>query len=206
MAKSCFSVNRVTKKQAAPILNRYHYLSGRSRGFKSGHNYGLYKDECLVGVCIFTGFPVPELAKGMLGLARDEQEGLFELSRLCLVPSVQNTEHNLASWFIARAIKMLRKDTKVRVILSYADSEFHEGTVYAASNFKYYGLTNPKKDFWIKQDDGTFKKHSRGSVSGLEGEWRPRSRKHRFALCFDDTLDIQWEEKDWRTNASDNLE
>ncbi len=206
MSKPGFSVSRVTKEQAAFILNKYHYLSRRSRGFKSGYNYGLYQGTRLVGVCIFTGFPVPELAKGMLGLARDEQDGLFELSRLCLTPDVQSSEHNIASWFISRAIKMLRKDTRVRVILAYADSEFHDGTVYAASNFKYYGLTDPKKDFWIKQEDGTFKKHSRGKVSDLDGEWRPRSRKHRFALCFDGALDVQWEEKNWGTNVRDDFE
>ena len=38
---------------------------------------------CLA-VCIFTGNPVPEIAKGVFGLEREnQQEGLFELSRLC---------------------------------------------------------------------------------------------------------------------------
>jgi len=192
MAKSDFHIDKISKSQCATVLLKYHYLKDLSRGFKSGYNYGLFKGELLVGVIIFTGFPVPELAKGMLGLKRDQQDGLFELSRLCLVPQVQKDEHNLASWFVAKSLKRLRKDTRVRVILSYADSEYHSGTVYKACNFKYYGLTAFKKDFWIKQLDGSYKKHSRGKTKGVEGEWRPRTQKHRFAISYDKKLPVLW--------------
>lgn len=187
-----FDIKPVTKKEAALLLLQYHYLKDQSKGFKSGYNYGLFDNGRLSGVIIFTGFPVPELAKGCFGLARHDQEGLFELSRLCLHPEIQAKEHNLASWFVSRAIRQLRKDAYVRCVLSYADDDHHKGTVYKACNFQYYGLTALKKDFWIKQD-GVFVKHSRGSVKGLEGEWRVRSRKHRFLLVFDKTLKCQWE-------------
>lgn len=195
MAKKDFTIKQVSKQEAGTILLKYHYLKDVSKGFKSGYNYGIFKNDILLGVIIFTGFPVPELAKGMLGLERNEQQGLFELSRLCLEPEIQKDEHNLASWFVARAIKQLRKDTEVKVILSYADSDYHNGTVYKACNFKYYGLSAPKKDFWIEQPDGTFKKHSRGKTKGIKGEWRERSRKHRYLIVFDKKLNVRWEEK-----------
>lgn len=193
MTKANFTILEVSKMQAASILDKFHYLKDISKGFKSGYNYGLFCDDELVGVCIFTGFPVPELAKGMLGLERTDQEGLFELSRLCLKPTVQAQEHNLASWFISRAIRRLRKEALVRVILSYADSEFHKGTVYSATGFDYYGLTETKKDFWIKQPDGTYVKHSRGKTKGVLGEWRSRSRKHRYVKVFDKKINVLWE-------------
>lgn len=195
MAKKDFTIKQVSKQEAGTILLKYHYLKDISKGFKSGYNYGIFKNDILLGVIIFTGFPVPELAKGMLGLERNEQQGLFELSRLCLEPEIQKDEHNLASWFVARAIKQLRKDTEVKVILSYADADYHNGTVYKACNFKYYGLSAPKKDFWIEQADGTFKKHSRGKTKGIKGEWRDRSRKHRYLIVFDKKLIVRWEEK-----------
>ena len=195
MAKKDFTIKQVSKQEAGTILLKYHYLKDVSKGFKSGYNYGIFKNDILLGVIIFTGFPVPELAKGMLGLERNEQQGLFELSRLCLEPEIQKDEHNLASWFVARAIKQLRKDTEVKVILSYADSDYHNGTVYKACNFKYYGLSAPKKDFWIEQPDGTFKKHSRVKTKGIKGEWRERSRKHRYLIVFDKKLNVRWEEK-----------
>ena len=192
MAKSEFTINKITKEQAKKILLEYHYLKDKSKTFKSGFNYGLFKGKELVGVVIYTGFPVPELSKGMLGLERDQQEGLFELSRLCIHPDVQNTEHNIASWFVSRTIKTLKKETNVKVILSYADSEYHTGTIYRACNFEYYGLTDLKKDFWIKQPDGSYIKHSRGKIKGVEGEWRYRSQKHRYVLLFDKTLFVKW--------------
>ena len=116
--KNFLEIKRIDKNEAARILTPYHYLSNISKGFKSGFNYGLFFDDEIIGVAIFTGLPVPELVKGMLGLERNEQEGLFELSRLCLEPNIQKKEHNLASWFLSRCIKRLRRETNVRLILS----------------------------------------------------------------------------------------
>lgn len=194
--KKDYGVMLVRKERIEPILNKYHYLSKIQRGFKSGYNYALFKNGDVVGACIFTGIPVKELLKGMLGGEfTDSQEGLFELSRLVIHPDIQEEEHNIASWFVALCIRLLRKETDVRLILSYADAGYHEGTVYRACGFDYYGLTNQKRDFWYLQEDGTYKKHSRGKVSGFEGEWRPRNRKHRYLKVFDPTIDIKWKKE-----------
>ena len=194
--KSDYHIDRVNKSEAAELLLRFHYLKDISKTFKSGYNYGLYKNNefCplniggIQGVCIFTGLPVPEIAQGAFGLERDEQEGLFELSRLCIHPVTQQEEYNITSWFVSRAIKQLRKETKVRAIISYADSEHHGGTIYRACNFRYCGLSDPKKDFYFS--DGT--KHSRGKIGDAEGEWRDRSRKHRYVMVFDKSLELLW--------------
>ena len=194
--KSDYHIDRVNKSDAADLLLRFHYLKDISKTFKSGYNYGLYKNNefCplniggIRGVCIFTGLPVPEIAKGAFGLERNDQQGLFELSRLCIHPDTQQEEYNITSWFVSRAIKQLRKDTKVRAIISYADSEHHGGTIYRACNFKYCGLSDPKKDFYFS--DGT--KHSRGKIGDAEGEWRDRSRKHRYVMVFDKSLELLW--------------
>ena len=195
--KSDYTIDRVTKSEAAELLLRFHYLKDVSKTFKSGYNYGLYKnnDFCplniggIQGVCIFTGLPVPEIAKGAFGLERHEQaRTLFELSRLCIHPSTQQSEYNITSWFVSKAIRRLRKETSVRGIISYADSDHHSGTIYRACNFRYCGLSEPKKDFYFA--DGT--KHSRGSVKGSEGEWKDRSRKHRYVMIFNKKLDLLW--------------
>ena len=194
--KTDFYLEKISKKEAEELLLKYHYLKDFSKSFKSGYNYGLFRKNDfsplkiggLLGACIFTGLPVPEIAKGAFGLERNEQEGLFELSRLCIHPDTQLTEYNITSWFVSRAIKQLRKDTKVKAIISYADDDFHTGTIYRACNFIYCGLTESKKDFYYA--DGT--KHSRGKVKGLEGEWRERSRKHRYVMMFDKSLNLRW--------------
>ncbi len=203
MAKTDFYIDKVSKKQAEDILLEYHYLKDFSKGFKSGYNYGLFEKNDfsplnlggVLGVCIFTGLPVPEVAKGAFGLERNEQQGLFELSRLCIHPITQSREYNITSWFVSQAIRQFRKDTEVKAILSYADSDHHSGTIYRACNFKYYGLTDRKKDFYYS--DGT--KHSRGKIKGEDGEWKDRSRKHRYLMVFDKELKkrLTWEEEKW---------
>lgn len=201
--KSQFYIDRVDKDSCKDLLYNYHYLKDESKDFKSGYNYGLFKRsewECplriggCLAACIFTGFPVPELGVSAFGLSRDDQEGLFELSRLCIRPDIQKEEYNITSWFVSKCIRRFRKDANVRAILSYADSAHHTGTIYRACNFNYFGLTDQKKDFYYS--DGT--KHSRGSVKGLDGEWRDRSRKHRFMLVFDKTLEIKWNPQKWK--------
>ena len=200
--KKDYYIERVSKKDAESLLLNHHYLKDISKTYKSGYNYGLFKHtewECplriggCLGVCIFTGLPVPEIARGAFGLERDQQEGLFELSRLCVDPDLQKEEYNITSWFVSRCIRRFRKDANVRSILSYADSAHHSGIIYRACNFTYYGLTAPKKDFYYA--DGT--KHSRGSVKGVDGEWRDRTRKHRYLMVFDKSLDVLWEEQEW---------
>jgi hypothetical protein len=194
--KSDYYIERISKKQAEELLLTYHYLKDFSKGYKSGYNYGLFKRNEFsplniggpIGVCIFTGLPVPEIAKGAFGLERNQQQGLLELSRLCIHPDIQTKEHNITSWFVSRCIKQLRKDTEVKAIISYADSDFHSGIIYRACNFQYCGLTDSKKDFYYA--DGT--KHSRGKVKGIEGEWRERSRKHRYVMMFDKRLKLLW--------------
>lgn len=201
-----YFIDRVGKEEIKNLLYTYHYLKDESKDFKSGYNYGLFKSsvsdvmhigDCLAA-CVFTKIPVPEIAVGAFGLQRHEQDGLYELSRLCVHPDIQKTEYNITSWFVSRCIKRFRKDANVRCILSYADANHHSGVIYRACNFTYYGLTDEKSDFWIKQPDGSFVKHSRGPIKELEGEWRPRDRKHRFVLQFDKTLNIKWNEQEWK--------
>ena len=205
--KSDFFIDTVKKCEVKDLLNTFHYLKDESKDFKvSPYSYGLYRNSVTdvlhiggpVAACIFTNLPVPEIAVGAFGLQRHEQEGLYELSRLCVHPDVQREEYNITSWFVSRCIKRFRKDTEVKAILSYADSSHHSGIIYRATNFKYYGRSDSKKDFYYA--DGT--KHSRGSVKGIEGEWRDRSRKHRYLMIFDKELKkkLTWKEEKWYNN------
>ena len=201
-----YFIDRVSKEEIKPLLYNFHYLKDESKDFKSGYNYGLFKSsvcdflhigDCLAA-CVFTKIPVPEIAVGAFGLERDQQDGLYELSRLCVHPELQKTEYNITSWFVSRCIRRFRKDARVLAILSYADANHHTGTIYRACNFSYYGLTAPKKDFYYA--DGT--KHSRGSIKDAQGEWKDRSRKHRYLMIFDKELKkrLTWKEEKWYNN------
>ena len=201
--KQDFYIDRVGKEKIKELLYTYHYLKDESKDFKSGYNYSLYRKSFTdvlniggsIGACIFSTLPVPEIAVGAFGLERDKQDGLYELSRLCIHPDIQKEEYNITSWFVSKCIKRFKKDANVRAVLSYADSSRHDGIIYRACNFKYYGLTDKKSDFYYA--DGT--KHSRGSIKGADGEWRERTRKHRYLMIFDKKLEVLWEEQKYGT-------
>lgn len=195
-----YEIKHISKSQCRDLLENFHYLSKQGFSFRCGFNYGLFSDNRLIGVAIFTSPSVPETVKGAFNLDRNNQGGIFELARLALDPS--HYEKNLTSWFLSRSIKLLKKETGVKAILTYADSDFHNGYTYQATNFKYYGLTAKKSDFWILQEDGTYKKHQRGKIKGLDGEWRPRSRKHRYLMIFDKKLSCAWEEQEYPKNSN----
>lgn len=190
---SNYKIERIDKTSCKEFLLKHHYLSKQGFSFRSGYNYGLFYDDKLIGVAIFHTVSAKETIKGCFGLDGSDQKGFWELGRLAM-----DSEHkvkNCTSWFLSRCIKTLRKETEVRALISYADSDFHHGYIYQATNFKYYGLTAEKSDFWIKLPDGSFKKQSRGKTKGVEGEWRKRSRKHRYLIVYDKSLHTKWAEE-----------
>lgn len=66
----------------------------------------------------------------------NRQDDVIELRRLCCV---DNTPKNAESFFISRALKLLKQDWPGRIVVSYADKEYqHLGTIYKASNFQQF--------------------------------------------------------------------
>jgi hypothetical protein len=185
-----YSIKLISKKEVGELLSRFHYLSKQGFGFRSGFNFGLFIEDKLIGVAIFHNITGKGTALACFGLKPGEQEGLYELGRLALDPN--EYERNLTSWFLSKSIKLLIKTVNVRAILSYADSIFHVGYIYQATNFEYYGLTAQQIDFWELKDDGTYKRVQRGKVRGLRGEYRKRPRKHRYLLIYDKNLKCNW--------------
>jgi hypothetical protein len=181
---NAYEIRNIDRESAKKFIFEYHYL--KNKPFRSSFIYGLITNtNDLKGVCVFHGLSVPETAVGAFGLSRTHQDGLFELGRLAMHPSLNGG--NYTSWFVSRAVKQLQKDIKVRAIISYADSSAgHLGSIYRACNALYCGMTEPKNDYYI---NGKIKE--RGVVSGL-GEWKPRPQKHRYVWMFDPTLHLKW--------------
>lgn len=194
METTIYSIEKVSKAECESILQKHHYLGQQGYSFRSGKNYGLFKGDTLIGVAVFHGVSAWETVKGAFGLENKEQKDFWELGRLAIDP--EHNVQNLGSWFVSRCIKLLRAEVNVRAIISYADADFHTGYIYQALGFKYCGLTAPKKDFWVKQDDDTYKRAARGaSKRNSIGEWRPRSRKHKYVLVYDKNLSLKWKEE-----------
>ena len=172
----------ITRQEAASLVSKHHYLGDKP--FRCSHAYGLFDGE-IVGAIVFHGLSAPETAVGAFGLPRNEQHGLWEIGRLVLRPDYNGGNHGTR--LLWGALRLLREAEEVRAIITYADSSLHSGGIYRAGNFKYYGLTASKKDFFV---DGHIQE--RGKTKGVAGEWRDRSRKHRYLYVFDKTLEARW--------------
>lgn len=191
--KERYFIEKISRYAAKKLLDSYHYLH-EDGNYRSGINYGLFgKDSrLLVGVCVFHTVSAKEIAKGCFGHDGYKLDGFYELGRLCINP--HHHEKNITSFFLSNSISLLRKQTEIKALLTYADTGHHVGYIYQACNFKYYGLTSQKNDFFIKQPDGSFKKLQRGKCRHLDGEWRPKNQKHRYLIIYDKELKTIWEE------------
>ncbi len=165
----------VSKNLAARCYKKWHYLG--NEGFMGTHNFGVYFNSELVGCITYGGMSAPDM-KGLY--TRDSQAGFWEIKRLALSPICPK---NSESRTIAISMKLLRKFEDVKAVITYADTKVgHTGIIYRASGFEYRGLTAQKSDFFM---DGINVGQKRGmKTSKLEGEWRPRSRKHLFVKLF----------------------
>ena len=127
--------------------------------------------------------------KGWFGLNNDIQD-ILELSRLCMLPALNGT--NATSFLLGGSIKML-KSHNVRAIITLADSNNHVGSIYQVCNFKYYGLSDKKTDFFSIEG----KLNPRGETKNLKGVWLQRTRKHRYCYLLDKTLKVNYIEKSY---------
>jgi len=168
-----FYIKQIPKSLAKHVYAKWHYLG--KQDFVATHNFGaFYGGECL-GAISFGPPPTWQVVFSLFG--HKDQEGIFDIKRLAMKDECpKNSESRL----IGVAIKLLRKETYVKAIITFADTaQGHVGTIYKATNFKYMGLGPQKSDFFING-----KQMQRGKSKGKEGVWVPRSRKHRFIMEF----------------------
>lgn len=202
-----YSIQPISHSIAEDFLLKNHYLAQQGNGFLCKVAHGLFDNALhLIGVITWGGCSAFQTLIGCFeGYERySDQSGIWELTRLAM--DDERKEKNLTSWFVSHSIRKLRKDYEVKAIISYADSTYHHGYIYQATNFKYYGLAPKKQDFFELQADGTEKQVWRGSVKGMQGEWKDRSRKHRYLIVYDKTLKVKWKEMPYPKGDNDEYQ
>ena len=197
--KSKYYVREISKNEAEDLIINYHYL--KDSKFLSIYSYGLVnrKTEEIVGCAVYY-LPQGTLAiKSWFGDLEDKK-GIYELNRLVMSPKI--TIKNATSYLLGNSLKQLHKIHKAKAVISLADTSRHVGFIYQATNFKYYGVTREKTDFYTysETNTGKIKKNVRGSTKNTEGVWLPRTRKHRYAICFDKTLKVNFEQLPYPKN------
>ena len=193
-ARQIFEVRCVGKEEAKNIVKTYHYLGGKA--FMCTVAYGLYlknHDEML-GCAIFGTISGTATIKGWFGLDNTHTKEFFELTRLVMNPILNGC--NATSYLLGNSIKQIKKDfPKIRAIMSLADNERHNGAIYQACNFKYYGLSNKKSVFYPLDQKGGCRRC--GSTSDKQGVWLPRSQKHRYLYIIDETLEVKYDKEEY---------
>lgn len=148
---SRYRVARIEEADARRFCARHHYAGDLgavrlSVGLVENLGAG---EEALVGACVFGMLMQSRAAERWCG---QDARLVPELHRLCLL---DRTPFNAESWFVARALRVLRERIPaVRALISYADpvprhdaegrvTKFgHVGTCYQALSMRYTGTSS----------------------------------------------------------------
>tara|TARA_B100001094_G_C18129439_1_gene771389 strand:- start:934 stop:1560 length:627 start_codon:yes stop_codon:yes gene_type:complete len=144
-----FTVELVNHNAIRSFVRKHHY-SGSTRGLHISYCFGLYSPDGpfglprMIGVMIYGEPAMPDVSKKY---CPDNPDIVIELNRLCCI---DDTPKNTESYFIGKTLRWLKNNTKYRVIISFADpNQGHEGTIYKATNFKHYGMTEKARSVMI---------------------------------------------------------
>lgn len=187
-AKEIFTIKEIAKNEAYDFVKQYHYL--KDAKFFCVYAYGLFCEEELVGCATYSNPQGISALKGWFGVNNQDQS-ILELSRLCMLPNLNGT--NATSYLLGNSMKRL-KEHNIKAVITLADSNRHIGSIYQVCNFKYYGLTDAKTDFYTLKD-GKLSANPRGATKELHGVWLPRTRKHRYCYILDKSLKVLYNEQ-----------
>ena len=140
MSVTDFTVEEIPRKSVVKFIEKHHY-SHNVNGVQSLYHYGLFTEgnfglPKMIGAMMYAHPSMPATAKKYNPINPDK---CLELRRLvCIDDTPKNTE----SYFIGQSFKLLKRDTDMEVIVSFADQHHgHTGVIYKATNFDYLGET-----------------------------------------------------------------
>jgi len=135
-----FTVEEIPRKSVVKFIEKHHY-SHNVNGVQSLYHYGLFTEgnfglPKMIGAMMYAHPSMPATAAKYNPINPDK---CLELRRLvCIDDTPKNTE----SYFIGQTFKLLKRDTDMEVIVSFADQHHgHTGVIYKATNFDYLGET-----------------------------------------------------------------
>lgn len=167
-------VTPCTLSEIRDFIETYHY-SKNVNGVKSSYCFKITYHGILVGGVLFG-----EMSTTAWKRFADSEKKVLELRRLVLLDSAIKNSENRVIGFCLRYIKKVAYH--VEVIVSYADPLYnHEGIIYQASNFEYFGLSGKDKGF-IDVETGKHY-HSRSLRVKYKGEFKPFAKKLREKLA-----------------------
>lgn len=174
---------------------RNNHYSGTCNPISNKWELRTDSDE-LVGGIVFAN-PMSEQVRKFVS---DNKKEVTELHRLY---TDDRCGKNVESWFVANALKKLKKKKpKYRFVISYADSgEGHTGTIYQATNAVYTGNTDVEgtsHGYYVDQD-GNRRAERQGGENitremAEERGWERRQSTGKYRYIF--PLPDQYESRD----------
>jgi len=166
-----FEVKVVTRSNIREFIETHHY-SHNINGCIADYCFGLYRNSELIGAMFYGRLAMRNQYKKYT----DKESDIVELRRLVCV---DDTPKNTESYFIGWTLRWLSKNTELKKVVSYADSNYgHSGIIYKASNFKYLGLSS-KGRVIIFQDK---KYHDKAIRTKYKGVLKPFAIELKKAL------------------------
>lgn len=157
-----YAVEVAAERDVRRFVEREHYAGSFPAARLSVGLYGRAgTHHCLQGVAVFAVPMQPKAITKHLGVAAGDG---VELSRFVLLDECPG---NSESWFLARALRIVRQTLRVRGVVSYCDpverhdeagilvKRAHRGTIYRAGNFTYRG-TGTRRTLSLMPDGRVF--------------------------------------------------
>jgi hypothetical protein len=169
--KDC-RVNPVARQEIKNFIETWHY-SQSINGLHSGYCFNMVTPEGeMIGAAIFGKLAMHNQWKRF---GQHEHE-VIELRRLCCI---DDTPKNTESFFIGKMLQWLKKNTDIKIVVSYADAEYgHNGTIYKASNFQCLDF---RKGSPVINWNGK-KYHDKAIRTKYKGELKPFAQRLKTAL------------------------
>lgn len=166
-----FKVILTDRKTIQPFIETNHY-SGSINGCMTDYCFALTHDSQIIGAAFFGRMAMANQWKRFV----DHPDKCIELRRLCCI---DETPKNTESFFIGKMLRWLKTNTKIEIVVSYADAEYgHSGTIYKASNLKYLGKTKGA-DVIIHNDK---RYHDKAIRTKYKGQLKPFALRLKKAL------------------------
>lgn len=184
------TIKEVDKNTAKDIIIKNHYSHKWNTPFGK-YNFGIFRDNTLLGVAVY-GYMMNPKAK--IFTSKNPDGWMIELNRMWIDDTLG---HNAETVLIGASLKLLKKlDSNILAVQSFADGRLGCGTIYKASNFKYYGFS--ESVFWENIKTGeivhnasltnsTCKSgYTRHNTEYLNGELKPfKVKTYRYIYPFD---------------------
>jgi hypothetical protein len=171
-----FSVIPCERKDIVKFIEEWHY-SKNVNGLTTDYCFKLLdKENNMIGAMIYGKIAMANVWKKYA----ESEKDLIELKRLCCI---DDTPKNTESYFIGNTLRWLKKNTKIKRVISYADTTYsHEGTIYKATNFKHMGMTNKGKVIMFEGK----RYHDKTIRTMYKGKPKPFALKIKEALAKGD--------------------